>query len=46
MELLRQAVKAGWNNVVHIREDADFTWLRSREDFHKLVEELKPREHK
>jgi hypothetical protein len=40
MELLRQAVKAGFKNVAHMKKDTDLDMLRERDDFKKLVEEL------
>lgn len=40
MELLQQAVKAGYTDAVHIKKDADLDPLRGREDFKKLLAEL------
>lgn len=40
MELLHQAIKAGWKDAVHIQKDSDLESLRDREDFKTLVEQL------
>ena len=40
MDLLQQAVKAGWKNAVHMKNDPDLDALREREDFRKLVAAL------
>jgi hypothetical protein len=40
MDLLRQAVKAGWKDAAHVKEDTDLDSLRGREDFKKLLQEL------
>jgi hypothetical protein len=40
MELLHQAVQAGYNSAVHMKQDSDLDSLREREDFQKLVAEL------
>jgi serine/threonine protein kinase len=40
MAWLTRAVAAGVTNVAHIRKNADLAFLRDREDFQKLVEEL------
>jgi serine/threonine protein kinase/tetratricopeptide (TPR) repeat protein len=40
MELLRQAIQAGYKNAAHMAEDADLAPLRPREDFKKLLAEL------
>jgi tetratricopeptide (TPR) repeat protein len=40
MDLLRQAVKAGWNDAAHMQKDTDLDPLRGREDFRKLLAEL------
>jgi hypothetical protein len=40
MDLLRQAVKAGQNNVGDLKGDPDLDPLRGREDFKKLIAEL------
>jgi hypothetical protein len=40
MELLHQAVKAGYTNAAHMKENTDLDSLRGREDFKKLLQEL------
>ncbi len=40
MELLHQAVKAGWKDAAHMAKDTDLDPLREREDFKKLLAEL------
>jgi hypothetical protein len=40
MELLQQAVKAGWRNRAHMEKDTDLDPLRGREDFKKLLGSL------
>jgi tetratricopeptide (TPR) repeat protein len=40
MELLRQAVKAGYNNAAHLRKDTDLDALRSRPDFQQIMKQL------
>jgi hypothetical protein len=40
MELLRQAVKAGWKDAAHMRRDTDLDPLRARADFQELIAEL------
>jgi serine/threonine protein kinase/tetratricopeptide (TPR) repeat protein len=40
MELLRQAVKAGFKDAAHLAKDTDLEPLRGREDFKKLLAEL------
>jgi serine/threonine protein kinase/tetratricopeptide (TPR) repeat protein len=40
MELLREAVKAGWKDHAHMKKDADLDPLRERDDFRKLLAEL------
>jgi tetratricopeptide (TPR) repeat protein len=40
MDLLRQAVKAGWKDAAHMKKDTDLDSLRGREDFKKLLQEL------
>jgi tetratricopeptide (TPR) repeat protein len=40
MELLRLAVKAGYNNAAHMQTDKDLDVLRQRDDFKKLLESL------
>ena len=37
MELLRQAVKAGFKDAAHLGKDTDLDALRDRADFTKLV---------
>jgi tetratricopeptide (TPR) repeat protein len=41
MAWLKQAVAAGYKNAVHIEKDKDLRALRDREDFKKLLAELK-----
>ena len=38
---LQQAVKAKWKRVIQLETDARFDYLRDRDDFKKLVNELK-----
>jgi tetratricopeptide (TPR) repeat protein len=40
MELLHQAVKAGWKDAAHMAQDSDLDSLRDRDDFKKLIAEL------
>ena len=40
MELLRKAVKAGWKDAAHLKNDGDLDPIRDRDDFRKLVIEL------
>ncbi len=40
MELLRNAVKAGWNDAAQMEKDTDLDAIRGRDDFKKLIEEL------
>jgi eukaryotic-like serine/threonine-protein kinase len=40
MELLRNAVKAGWRDAAHMAKDTDLDPIRGREDFKKLIEGL------
>ena len=40
VELLRQAVAKGFNDVAHIKQDEDFDSLRQRADFQKLLGEF------
>jgi tetratricopeptide (TPR) repeat protein len=40
MQLLHQAVKAGWKDAAHMTKDTDIDSLRGREDFRKLIGEL------
>ncbi len=40
MELLRQAVKAGWKDAAHMKQDTDLDPLRDRADFQKLLADL------
>ena len=40
MELLQQAVKAGFKNAAHMKKDSDLDPLRDRDDFKKLLAEL------
>ena len=41
MKLLRDAVSKGYKDVPHMTKDADLDPLRQREDYQKLVAELK-----
>jgi tetratricopeptide (TPR) repeat protein/tRNA A-37 threonylcarbamoyl transferase component Bud32 len=41
VELLRKAVAAGWRDGKALRESADFEPLRTRDDFKKLVAEVR-----
>jgi tetratricopeptide (TPR) repeat protein len=41
MELLEEAVKVGWTDAAHMQTDADLDPLRDREDFKKLMSDLK-----
>jgi tetratricopeptide (TPR) repeat protein len=40
MDLLRQAVKAGWDNTSRLMQEPQLSPLREREDFRKLVADL------
>lgn len=40
MELLQEAVKAGYENAERLNKDSDFKSLRDRDDFKKLVTDL------
>ena len=40
MELLQNAVKAGWNDAKHTASDTDLDPLRAREDFKRLLSDL------
>ena len=40
MDLLRIAVKAGFNDAARMANDTDLDSIRTREDFKKLVEGL------
>jgi hypothetical protein len=40
MVLLHQAVKAGYTDAAHLKEDTDLDPLRGRDDFKKLLQEL------
>jgi tetratricopeptide (TPR) repeat protein len=40
MQLLHQAVKAGWKDAAHMMKDVDLDALRGRDDFKKLIGEL------
>jgi hypothetical protein len=40
MELLQQAVKAGWNDARHAAKDTDLASLRDRDEFKKLLADL------
>jgi serine/threonine-protein kinase len=41
VELLRQAVAKGWKDVEHLKKDSDLDPLRGRDDFKKLMAEVK-----
>lgn len=43
MELLQEAVKAGFKDAAHMAKDTDLDPLRGREDFKKLLAELESR---
>jgi serine/threonine protein kinase len=43
MWLLRKAVAAGFNHAAHMRNDTDLDSIRARDDFKKLIAELKKR---
>ena len=43
MDLLRYAVKGGWNDDAHMAKDTDLDPIRGREDFKQLIEELTKR---
>ena len=40
MAWLHKAVEAGYDNVEHMKTDADLNALRERDDFKKLLEDL------
>jgi hypothetical protein len=40
VQMLREAVAAGWNNAQHTCRDPDFAALRDRDDFRRVVAEL------
>ena len=40
MELLKQAVKAGYKDAAHMKQDSDLDPLRDREDFKQLLSSL------
>jgi hypothetical protein len=40
MKLLREAVRKGWKDAMHMKKDTDLDPLREREDFKRLVAEL------
>ncbi len=46
MELLQQAVKAGWKDPAHLKKDPDLDPLRDREDFKTLLAELEAKVEK
>jgi len=43
VDLLRQAIPAGYRNGLILQNDASFNSLRQRQDFQSLVQELKTR---
>jgi tetratricopeptide (TPR) repeat protein len=40
IELLHQAVQAGWTDAAHMKRDTDLDPLRGRDDFKKLIRQL------
>jgi eukaryotic-like serine/threonine-protein kinase len=40
MDLLQKAIKAGYNNAVHMAKDTDLDPIRGRDDFKTLIEAL------
>jgi tetratricopeptide (TPR) repeat protein len=40
MELLQRAVKAGYRDAAHVKQDSDLDSLRGRDDFKQLLAEL------
>jgi hypothetical protein len=40
IELRHQAVKAGYHDAAHMKQDTDLDALRGRDDFKKLLAEL------
>src|SRR5262249_12702273 len=46
VELLRQAVREGYQNLTHMWRDIYFAPLRSREDFQQVVRELEQKVQK
>jgi hypothetical protein len=42
MALLKQAVAKGYKDIDHLKNDNDLKSLREREDFKKLLKEVKP----
>ena len=40
MELLQQAVKAGWKDAAHMKKDPDLVALKDRDDFKKLIADV------
>ena len=46
LELLRKAVKAGYKDAAHMKQDKDLDLLRDREDFKKLLAELEKKPEK
>ena len=40
MQLMHQAVKAGFTNVADMKKDTDLDPIRTRDDFKKLIHEL------
>jgi tetratricopeptide (TPR) repeat protein len=41
MQFLRVAIQKGWKNAAHMKTDPDLNTLRDREDFKKLLADLK-----
>jgi hypothetical protein len=46
MVLLQKAVKAGYKDATHMKQDTDLDPLRGRDDFKKLLAELDKRAEK
>jgi hypothetical protein len=44
MDLLRQAVAAGYNDIGHMKQDNDLNVLRMRDEFQKLIAELEAKQ--
>jgi hypothetical protein len=44
MKLLREAVKRGFKDAAHMKEDSDLDPLRSRKDFQTLLAELEKKQ--
>ena len=44
MEQMRQAIQAGYKDLVHLKQDADLVPLHGRDDFKKLLAELEEKQ--